>query len=447
MIYGSLKNILPRSLFGRALMILVLPTLLIQLMATYVFYERHWENVSRWMASSLAGEVALLVHELNDAEPEDREKLMALAKNLMSIRIMLDDKRVSERFGRKGEAVSPIFFRELEARLSMPFAVGLTEDGQELVIRVKLHDAVLRIEVTRKRLVSATTYIFVMWLFGSSVLLLGVAMIFLRNQIRPIAKLATAMDDFGRGHEVAVFRPQGADEVRRAGRAFLSMKQRLERQISARMEMLAGISHDLRTPLTRMKLELEMLKDTESATAIRRDVQDMEHMIEEYLDFVRGEGQEAPKRVRLAECLRDMLQRYNGQQAEVTFDAKGQDAVEVEIRPLVFHRAMLNLVENALRYGKTCHITLAKRHQHVEVVMDDAGPGIPAAQREAVFQPFTRLDHSRNSHTGGVGLGLAIARDIIHAHGGIITLRDAADGGLRVIVRLPIAGQIKKREP
>lgn len=432
------KRLLPQSLFGRALLILVLPTILIQLVATYTFYDRHWKNVSRWMASSLAGEIALLVHELNEADPQRRQRLAFLAARLMNVTITLDDVPEDRKFLRIGREISPIFFSELQARVSLPFSLRLIESSQILQVQVKLDRQLLTIAVTRKRLVSSTTHIFIGWMLGTALLLTAIAVVFLRNQIRPITRLATAMDSFGKGHDIPGFRPQGAEEVRRAGRAFMKMRQRLDRQISARMEMLAGISHDLRTPLTRMKLQLEMLGEKEAATDLRRDVADMEHMIAEYLDFVRGEGQEAPQQVALKDCLNDIRERYTRQNAPLSIDYNGNEELAVHIRRNVFRRAVMNVIDNALRYGKTARITIRKTRHHVEIHVDDEGPGIPRAKREAVFRPFTRLDASRNVNTGGVGLGLTITRDIIHGHGGDVLLLDAPTGGLRVLIRLPL---------
>lgn len=427
------RTLLPQSLFGRALLILVLPTIIVQLVATYIFYDRHWETVSRWMASSLAGEIALLVHEMNDASDERQKRLALLAQKLVRMDVALEPKDESTRFLRSGKEISPIFFAELQERLSLPFSLQLVDDGQLLRIRVKLDEKVLVITVSRKRLVSSTTYIFISWMIGSALLLTGIAVLFLRNQIRPITKLAAAMDEFGKGVDVQGFRPQGAIEVRRAGRAFLLMRQRIDRQISARMDMLAGISHDLRTPLTRMKLQLEMLKDKETAGDLRRDVSDMEHMIAEYLDFVRGEGQEAPRRTTVQECLEDVRARYD----EVPVAYHGNEQEEVYIRPRVFRRALMNLIDNAIRYGTSASIEVRKKRQHIEILIDDRGEGIPRHLHEEVFKPFRRLDQSRNASTGGVGLGLTITRDIIHAHGGDVFLQDAPDGGLRAVVRLP----------
>lgn len=431
------RLLLPQSLFGRALLILVLPTIIVQMVATYIFYDRHWENVSRWMASSLAGEIALLVHEMNDAPEERQQRLALLAQKLVHMEVSLEAKDKSAKFLRSGRDISPIFFSELQERLSLPFSLELVEADQMLRIRVKLEEQVLVITVSRKRLVSSTTYIFISWMLGSALLLTGIAVIFLRNQIRPITKLAAAMDDFGKGMEVQGFRPQGAVEVRRAGRAFLMMRQRIDRQISARMDMLAGISHDLRTPLTRMKLQLEMLKEKDTAQDLRRDVSDMEHMIAEYLDFVRGEGQEQPQRLSLASCLGELVSRYRSQGHTVPVSYNGHEEEELNVRPHVFRRALMNVVDNAIRYGRNARMEVLKKRQHIEICVEDDGEGIPRHLHEEVFKPFKRLDQSRNTGTGGVGLGLTITRDIIHAHGGDVLLQDAASGGLRVVIRLP----------
>lgn len=436
---SRLKRILPQSLFGRALLILVLPTILMQLVATYMFYERHWENVSRWMASSLAGEIALLVHEVNGESEQKQQRLAFFAEKLMNISVSLHKEADSEKFRRSGREISPIFFSELESRLNLPFSLQLIGNGQTLLVRVKLDDKILAISVTHKRLVSSTTYIFIIWMVGTALLLTGIAVIFLRNQIRPITQLASVMDGYGRGHDTPGFRPQGAAEVRRAGRAFQQMRQRLDRQISARMEMLAGISHDLRTPLTRMKLQLEMLGEKEAAQDLRRDVSDMEHMIEEYLDFVRGEGQEAPQSMQLKDCLEDIIARYKSHNQLVPVNYNQNEALPVEIRPHVFRRALTNVIDNAFRYGRNPQICVQRKRHHLEICVDDEGQGIPREKREAVFKPFTRLENSRNAGTGGVGLGLTITRDIIHGHGGDVFLQDAPSGGLRVVIRLPLA--------
>ncbi|MBM3618999.1 MAG: HAMP domain-containing protein [Alphaproteobacteria bacterium] len=437
-----LRRILPQSLFGRSLLILVLPTILIQAVATHIFYSRHWESVSGWMANSLAGEIALLVHEMNGATPEKKSELIFFADKLMGITMTLEAADEEMQFLRSGRDVSPGFFDALAVRVNLPIALAMVDDDSTLSIRVKMNDEILHALVTRKRLVSSTTYIFIYWMMGTAFLLTAVALVFLRNQIRPIVRLSEVVEAFGKGLDDPGFKPQGAKEVRRAGHAFLHMRHRIERQITARMEMLAGISHDLRTPLTRLKLQLAMLGEKEAAADMQRDVTDMEHMISEYLDFVRGEGQEEPVRMVLRAAVEDILSRYasHGKPVPLTVE-DGADGVQVFLRPHVFRRALTNIIDNALRYGKKdVRVVLCRKRQHAEICVDDGGEGIDKALREQVFRPFFRLDKSRNEHTGGVGLGLTISRDIIHAHGGDVILQDNPSGtGLRVLVRLPIA--------
>jgi two-component system osmolarity sensor histidine kinase EnvZ len=263
-----------------------------------------------------------------------------------------------------------------------------------------------------------------------------IAVLFLRTQIRPITRLATAAENFGRGIDTQEFRPHGALEVRRAARAFLVMKERISRQLRTRTEMLAGISHDLRTPLTRMKLQLAMMKEDEEIKELTDDVQQMEHMIAEYLDFARGEGGEEAIKTSLAFLISDVVSDYKRLNQQVTFTVEVD--LELFLRVSAFRRMLHNLVDNALRYGTHCTITLASAVNYCEIMIDDEGPGIPEDKRDEVFKPFSRLEASRNVKTGGVGLGLTIARDIVLAHGGAISLENSPKGGLRVIIRLPV---------
>lgn len=434
----SLKRILPQSLFGRALLILAVPTILVQLVATYVFYDRHWSTVSRWMASSLAGEIALLVHEVNHAPAQRQQEWMRLAEKLVYVQMTLDESASQEPFLRQGQAISPVFFNELEARINLPLALRVhPEDADSLIVQVKIPDGVLNFSVTRKRLVSSTTYIFVSWMLGTALLLTSIAVVFLRNQIRPIRKLAQAMENFGKGLEIDGFKVHGALEVQQAGRAFLMMRRRIDRQISARMEMLAGISHDLRTPLTRMRLQIAMLPDPATAEDLLKDVADMEAMIAEYLDFVRGEGQEKPVPEKIKGIVQEVLAGYRRQNHDIPLEFRASDDAELMVRPQVFRRALMNVVDNGLRYGKTVRVVVEESNHAVEIRVIDAGCGIPAEMREEVFRPFKRLESSRNVNSGGVGLGLTITRDIIHAHGGSVLLQDAEPNGLMVTIRMP----------
>jgi two-component system osmolarity sensor histidine kinase EnvZ len=434
-----IKDFLPKSLFGRALLILVLPTVLIQLVVTYVFFDRHWDDVTRRIAINSAGEVQFFIQQLKKTEANHRDEVVAEFVKSTGINVFFDGNDSFRKNAASREF--PEFQRYLRAKIEEPFTLRLIDRGATIEIRVALQEEVLRLEMTSKRLASRTTIIFVLWMVAASVVFLLIAIVFLRNQIRPISQLAEAADNFGRGLDMPGFRPHGASEVRRAARAFIVMRERIKRQIRTRTEMLAGISHDLRTPLTRMKLQLAMLGDTEEAKELSDDVQQMEHMIEEYLDFARGEGGEEAVRTALHELLAEVAADYQRANAKVVFAA--QEELFKDIRVSAFRRMLHNIIDNALRYGKKCDIGLRKTANFCEITIDDDGPGIPEEKRDEVFKPFIRLDPSRNAKTGGVGLGLTIARDVALAHGGGIVLEnvpqsDLNKSGLRVIIRLPL---------
>ena len=293
----------------------------------------------------------------------------------------------------------------------------------------------LKIITPRKRLFSSTTYIFIMWMVGISLILFAIATLFMRNQVRPIRRLAMAADRFGRGLDVPDFQPAGALEVRQAASAFNLMRERIQRQISQRTDMLAGVSHDLKTPLTRIKLQLAMLKDNPDVANIQADVADMETMLEGYLAFARGEGEEEPADTNLSALLREVVESAKREGAAVDLHIEGE--IILPLRRDAFKRCLTNLVSNSMLHAKHIAIRAGRRADSVVLTVDDDGPGIPADKREDVFRPFYRLDTSRNRETGGVGLGLAISRDIIRGHGGEIVLDNSPLGGLRAQIRLP----------
>lgn len=429
---GWARRVLPTSLFRRALLILFLPTIIVQLVATYMFYKRHWDEVARHMAHSLAGDVAFVVQEYVAAEgPEAQNRVIRQADHFLRMQLAVippEPPKASRRFS---ELKS--FRLQLADKLPAPFYV--TRDDETITTLIYLPEATLRLVVSKKRLVSPTTYIFIMWMVGTAVLMLVVAIVFLRNQVRPISQLAEAAEAFGKGRDIAQFRPRGATEVRRAGAAFLNMKERITRQITTRTEMLAAISHDLRTPLTRMKLELAMLPEAE-AQALQGDVQEMEYMIEEYLRFASGEGPEQAKPVRLDQLLTDIVNNYRRQ--EKTVQLFSDEPVTLPLREHAIRRCLHNVLDNAFRYARNVQLSVEVGPQQVEIRVDDDGPGIPPAHRQRMLQPFTRLDASRNlNRGGGVGLGLAIAQDIVLGHGGKLWLEDSPLGGLQVRIRIP----------
>jgi len=434
----AIKQLLPQGLFGRSLLIIVMPLILLQLISATVFYERHWDNVARRLSSVLAGDIGMVVDSFRETiDPDSRERVLTLAAVNMGLGLSFRDGAIlpnmaPERMIEGDE----ILLRTLTDSLRRPFTFELTGENGDIAIHVQLPDGVLDVLAPRKRLYTSTTYIFVMWMVGSSLVLFGVAMIFMRNQVRPIRRLAIAADALGKGRDVPTFKLQGATEVRQAATAFNLMRDRLLRQISQRTEMLAGVSHDLRTPLTRMKLQLAMLKDGPDVAELKADVVEMETMIDGYLAFARGEGPEEPVRTDLGELLADAVSGAERAGGKVGLFTEGDLALP--LRPAAFKRCLANLIGNAMRYGQTVKVAAARQGDSIEVTVDDDGPGIAPDRREEVFRPFRRLEESRNIETGGVGLGLTIARDVVHAHGGAITLEDSPLGGLRARLRLPV---------
>lgn len=434
-----IKRFLPRSLFGRSLLIIVVPLILLQVVSAFVFYDRHWDTISRRMANALAGDIAMLVDTLRRLpNPEDQANTFAAALSYMSIHAALNEDEILPNAvpPQRTSNLEDLLIAAMNERVQRPFIMDVRSLERDVEIKVQLPEGVLVVRTTRKRLFSSTTYIFVLWMVGTSLVLFAVASIFMRNQIRPIRRLATAASSFGKGRDVPDFRPEGAVEVRHAAHAFNIMRERIQRQITQRTEMLAGVSHDLRTPLTRMKLQIAMLGDSQDARDLHDDVAEMERMVEGYLDFARGEGDEAPIETDLGLVLEDVVGGARREGAAIDLHREGN--LVMPLRPNAIRRCFANLVGNAARYGTHVRVRAGKRGDAAEILIDDDGPGIPEDAREDVFRPFLRLDRSRNPATGGVGLGLTIARDMARGHGGDITLEDSPAGGLRVRVRLPL---------
>ena len=438
----KLKRLLPLSLFGRSLLIMVTPLVIVQVVAAWVFYDRHWETVSRRLATALAGEVAFLVEmrERPGDEPTDRDLVIAAVRHFDLQVTFETPAHFDAQAAEASTAVQTLLTAALAERVRRPFIVETETRPRDVEIQVQLDDGVMTVIAPRKRLYSSTAILFLMWMVGTALVTAGIAIHFLRRQIRPILKLAHAADSFGRGIDVPDYRPEGAAEVRQAARAFLLMRERLVRQITQRTEMLAGVSHDLRTPLTRMRLELAMLGDSQDVKGLADDIAEMERMIEGYLAFARGEGSEAPTPTGLGSLVAEVVDgaRRSTQDVVLTLETDGDERLTVAVRPNAFKRCLANLVGNACRHGKRVAVTAHRLADSIEILVDDDGPGIPAASREEVFRPFFRLDRSRNPKTGGTGLGLTIARDVARGHGGDVTLEVAPAGGLRARVTVPV---------
>ncbi|MBT3237793.1 MAG: HAMP domain-containing protein [Rhodospirillaceae bacterium] len=433
-----IKRFLPTSLLGRSLMIIVMPLILLQVIAGLIFYESHWDKVSLRLSRNVAGDIAGVIN-LMHMYPGDINR--ANIANLASVDFAMttefrNGEILSKTAAKPADAMQETLFKALREGVRLPFRVGMDDDGRHVVIDVQLTDGVLRVVVNRKRLFSSTTYVFVIWMVGSSLILFAVATIFMRNQVKPIRRLAEAADDFGKGRDAPNFKPEGASEVRRAAAAFIAMRERIGRQIEQRTGMLSGVSHDLRTPLTRMKLQLEMASADSGLENIKDDISEMEHMLEEYLAFARGEGGEEAVPTDLGGLLDDVVGRSRRKGGVI--DLHVESDIRMPLRPNAFQRAVTNLIENATRYADHVSVRAGQRDDVIEITIDDDGPGIPEAQREDVFKPFFRIDQSRNLDTGGVGLGMSIARDVVRGHGGDIELADGPGGGLRARIRLPV---------
>lgn len=435
------KRYLPKTLFGRALVIIVTPLVLMQVISAYVFYDRHWDIMTRRLVHSLVGDISFLVEELGTPVTEAAvADLTKRAHRHFNIDLEWQPGAILP-----NQPPLPLFDetqtemrQAMEAKVRRPYVMRPEATERQLEVLIQLPDGVLRVLAHKKRLFSSSTYIFILWMIGTSLVLFAIAIVFMRNQIRPIRRLAIAARAFGLGREVTGFKPEGASEVRQASAAFLQMKERINRQLTQRTEMLAGVSHDLRTPLTRMKLQLAMLGDDTEIAELRTDVTEMERMVEGYLAFVRGEGSEIPVDCDVGMLVADVVQNERREGPPVAYERPDDGAAVLPLRPNALKRAITNLIQNAKRYASTVRVAVVRAGDVIEITVDDDGPGIPADDRDTAFQPFVRLEPSRNPATGGTGLGLTIARDVIRGHGGELTLEDAPTGGLRAHIRLPV---------
>ena len=439
--FRALKRALPRRLFGRSLLIIVTPVVLMQGIVTYAFFERHYSIMTARMARGVAADVAFLLNIEETYPPgKQRDALIAMAAKNLGYQISFQpgaqlEKPLRHYLPDLKDAINATFNMQFGA--TYPFTSRYL--GEYVDMKIQAKDGVMHLIIPHKRLDASNVDVFILWMVGSSLLLLTVAILFLRNQVRPIERLARAAEAFGKGNRVVNFKPYGATEVRRAAEAFITMRERIERYVQQRTEMLAAVSHDLKTPLTRLKLQLAMMGTTD-AEAMRGDVTEMEHMLDEYLDFARGEGGEVAHVADLAEIVNDAAQAAAKSRRDGTDRIKidAEPGVTLAVKRNALYRCITNLVGNALKYGKHAQVTLKRNSHMVEIVVDDDGPGIPSARREEAFRPFHRLDEGRNLQTGGSGLGLAIARDIARAHGGDLVLSDSPLGGLSAVIRLPV---------
>ena len=438
----KLRNYLPRSLFGRMLAIILVPMLLVQVITVFVFYERHWDTVTRYMASSLASEISLLVDELGATPDEETlNELIEKGRSYFNFKLSYERGAILEKQPQLHEPsyAEDIFARSLETRLSFPWDADLVSDSDLIFINIQLGDGVLTIAAGRKRLFSSTSWTFLGWTISTSILLFFVALLFLRGQVRPIHRLANAARQLGLGREIEDFRLEGAKEIRLAGRAFQAMRHRIDRQMKERTTMLAGVSHDLRTPLTRMRLHTALAPRSDDIDALDKDIAEMEHMIDGYLSFARGEGTENTVTASFDKIVKQIVDNYaKAHPGKLRLILSASSYPSLPMRVQAIRRVIDNLISNALLYAHSAELRLKFLDDELILFIDDDGPGIDPKDYAEAVKPFVRLESSRNRQTGGTGLGLSIASDIISSHGGELSLDKSPLGGLRVLIRLPV---------
>jgi two-component system osmolarity sensor histidine kinase EnvZ len=434
----ALGDIMPKGLYARSLIIIIAPVVLLQALIAFVFMQEHFRTVTARLSAAVVADISAVI-DIKKTYPQDADltELTRIARERLGLTVsMMPNQKLPP-------ASSRPFFSELDQALSheitrqinLPFWIDTVGKSNLVEIRIQLGPDVLRVFARRSATYASNSLIFTSWMVGTSLVLLAIAITFLRNQIRPILTLTTAVDDFGKGRTVEDFRPRGAREVRRATVAFHKMRLRVERQIEQRTAMLAGVSHDLRTILTRFRLQLALIEDSPDVEAMKKDVDDMNRMLEGYLAFARGDSGEESEITDIDELLREISREeaISGNTASVTFAGEPM----VKVRPQAYKRCLVNLVRNACRHGNRVAIAGNHADGQLVVTVDDDGPGVPPEEYEAIFKPFYRLDDARNLDESGTGLGLSIARDIARSHGGDIALDKSPLGGLRATVTIP----------
>ena len=437
----AVADLLPKGLYGRSLLIVILPMVLLQAAVAYVFMERHWELVTHRLSAAVARDIGAII-DLYRAYPpvagDDRLKSISAERFHIDVELLPPGPLpppMPKSFFAELDPLTSALPDEVFKQIHRPFFIDTVGRSGLIEVRVDLGDAVLRMFAHRSLAYEPNVHIFILWMLGAAIVLLTVAILFLRNQIRPILRLARAAQDFGKGRDFD-FRPHGAREVRQAGYAFIEMKRRVERALEQRTAMLNGVSHDLRTILTRFKLSLAVLDDQDEVELLQKDVEEMQGMLEGYLAFARGDAGEATAATDLRVILDELKGDAERHGTPVSVEANG--ALVVKVRPSAIKRCLGNLVANAQHHAHKISLQASREHRFVAIHVDDDGPGIAPEHREDVFRPFYRLDDARNQDHGGAGLGLAIARDIARSHGGDISLAKSAMGGLRATMRLPV---------
>ena len=440
MFYGLnnlIKQILPKRLFYRSLIIVAAPMILLQIIVTIVFFDSLWIKANKGMTRSLVGEVETLLDVYkSQQDPEHRETIIAIYNKNFDFTVALKDNALLPEKKRE-RWYSPIdrsLRRELKPVFGNSYWFDTTSFKELVELRIKYKTGFLQIFFPKHKIAPSSARIFALWITLPGFLLITIAIFFLKNQTRPIVNLAKAAEKFGKGEFVKEFRPSGAKEIRQAAYEFDKMRKRISVHLNQRSEMLSGISHDLRTPLTRLKLQLALLKQQDLAKKMGDDIEEMERMLNEYLEFSRNQKNEETETVNINNLITSIIKKYDGKQINVHFEKN----LKINARLNAIKRCLINLIDNGLAYGQKVEIITKKTISDAVIFIDDNGPGIPEKEYQNVMKPFYRIDKSRGQNKSGVGLGLSITNDIIRSHGGSISLEKSPLSGLRVKIYLPL---------
>ncbi|MBR2033046.1 MAG: two-component sensor histidine kinase [Alphaproteobacteria bacterium] len=432
---------LPRTLFFRTMLLIFVPLIVVQIVSVVMFFDGSWSRMGRKLSENLVAEIGMIT-EMAQTKTNDLNKVKQIAKKHFDLQMDYYNNQQKYQEINKVHRGSKMVVGFLEKALAEEFPLAdreifLSKDDSDLIILIDSENGLYKFVTSKKRIFSSSIFMFVVWMAGTSILLFLVAVLFLRIQVRSIAELAQVAEDFGKGIDNKNFKPYGSSEVRKAALAFIKMKERIQRQISERTQMLAGVSHDLRTPLTRMKLQASMMPEGEDKKDFLSDVDEMEKMLDGYLAFVSGEAGEKSTFVDVNEMILSIINKFRNKKALIRYSTNDEVSA-IQGREQALKRALTNIISNAFRYGKTIAVKLESNDKKLWVVIEDDGPGIPEEKREEVFKAFYRLESSRNKETGGVGLGLSIAKDVVTSHGGTIELLDSELGGLKVLISIPL---------
>lgn len=439
-IFKTLKKIFPSGLYTRSLIIIIAPIVILQAILTFVFLERHWQLVTKKLSSSVVSEIGMM---MDMQKNNDLIEISSNAKKFYDINLrLLTNQKIDNDFRLPANLVEKTLSQELQKNLDNKYSIEDIPEEKKVIINIEVENGILEFVIPRRNVYATNSHIFLVWMVISSILILSIAILFLRQQIKPIEKLAKAAESFGIGRKIKNFKPTGATEVRKAADAYIKMQERIEKFLEQRTLMLAGVSHDLRTPLTRIKLQLEMYSNQKGNTELLKDVNEMQYMLETYLDFSQTVSSEEDTEVDLKELIDNIISTSNEKSKIISLKPTNLKNIKYICKKIALKRCVINLINNAKAFGDEVLITLNESNKEITITIEDNGPGIPKKDYEKALRPFQRLDSSRNQNIAGSGLGLSISQEIMNSIGGNIKLSKSKLGGLKVIMALPLKGNI-----